>query len=659
MDEKKDNKGFDEIWDYVPGFSARQLFLTVITGLISFQDGYITMWPIFAVYTPKTYYCNSDARLTANYQANQTLYNGVPDLCATTDYCLVDGFDNLTDHSRKRRSGGGGGGSGKSEGVCGIVKIDNFLPGIASNDSCKRCHQFEEFANSNVQLDDERDLCPDEYYYSDEFINETLVTDFHLVCDKQVVRETVFSLGGVGLAIGSFVGGGLTDTLGRKKVMLYATLLMVITIGIAGWANNLLVIMIFWTLTKILSQVKYLAYSSFTLEIVSPSWRAFAGQMNHIYYALGCITASVFSYYFRDWRSFTFATTAVCAPLLLFWICVPESPRWLILKRRSSEAKDAIRKLIGANAEKIDSSFYKNIENAELEELEEEVEEFAGSTHIGSMGSLVKSSLSLNKRPSVAYTGTLGLIKEEDSFNELEEKTFKDIFRFPVFRNALFIIFFAFFVIAMVFMGISYNAAELPGTIWANNAINGLLDCVAQFIIIVVMQKIGRRHLLFGVLWGTGITYMASEIVLQQLDLENMDESEISLIKNSSRWLAFTGKFFISAAFSVIYTYSAEVFPTTVRTIALGFGSLGGGLGNVIAPYILQLQKPPISIRWLPAAIFSASCVLVAFFLLLLPETKGKALYETMAEAEKVYKNKSQKMPDNEDRSLYEPVDTA
>lgn len=40
----------------------------------------------------------------------------------------------------------------------------------------------------------------------------------------------------------------------------------------------------------------------------------------------------------------------------------------------------------------------------------------------------------------------------------------------------------------------------------------------------------------------------------------------------------------------VIYTYSAEVFPTTVRTIALGFGSLGGGLGNVIAPYILQLQ---------------------------------------------------------------------
>ena len=152
----------------------------------------MTMWPIFAVYTPKTYYCNSDARLTANYQTNQTFFNGVRDLCAGTEYCFTDEiqYGNSTDHSRKRRSGGGGGGSSKSEGVCGIVKVDNFSPGITSNDSCKMCHEFEEFATSNVPLDAERDLCPDDYFYSDEFINETLVTDFQLVCDKQVVRQS-------------------------------------------------------------------------------------------------------------------------------------------------------------------------------------------------------------------------------------------------------------------------------------------------------------------------------------------------------------------------------------------------------------------------------------------------------------------------------------
>lgn len=39
-----------------------------------------------------------------------------------------------------------------------------------------------------------------------------------------------------------------------------------------------------------------------------------------------------------------------------------------------------------------------------------------------------------------------------------------------------------------------------------------------------------------------------------------------------------------------MYTYTAELFPTNVRTVGLGLGSLGGGLGGIIAPYILTLQ---------------------------------------------------------------------
>jgi len=63
-DKLTDNLGFDALWTYVPSFGTRQLALTIITGLISFQDGLLNMFPIFAVYTPKTYYCASDSRLT-------------------------------------------------------------------------------------------------------------------------------------------------------------------------------------------------------------------------------------------------------------------------------------------------------------------------------------------------------------------------------------------------------------------------------------------------------------------------------------------------------------------------------------------------------------------------------------------------------------------
>ena len=41
----------------------------------------------------------------------------------------------------------------------------------------------------------------------------------------------------------------------------------------------------------------------------------------------------------------------------------------------------------------------------------------------------------------------------------------------------------------MVYMGISYNAAELPGNIWWNNAINGILDAAANGIGIVLLGR--------------------------------------------------------------------------------------------------------------------------------------------------------------------------
>ena len=48
-------------------------------------------------------------------------------------------------------------------------------------------------------------------------------------------------------------------------------------------------------------------FFSYTIEIISPKWRAFAGQMNHIYYAIGCILSSPLSYLYRDWQTFTYS----------------------------------------------------------------------------------------------------------------------------------------------------------------------------------------------------------------------------------------------------------------------------------------------------------------------------------------------------------------
>ena len=53
--------------------------------------------------------------------------------------------------------------------------------------------------------------------------------------------------------------------------------------------------------------------------------------------------------------------------------------------------------------------------------------------------------------------------------------------------------------------------------------------------------------------------------------------------------LANVGKFGISAAFAVIYVWSAELFPTMVRNSGMGSSSMMARVGGMVCPYIADL----------------------------------------------------------------------
>lgn len=65
-------------------------------------------------------------------------------------------------------------------------------------------------------------------------------------------------------------------------------------------------------------------------------------------------------------------------------------------------------------------------------------------------------------------------------------------------------------------MGISYNAAELPGNIWLINAINGILDGVSQFAGMAALVRFGRRSILAITLVITGISYVGMSVGIDQ-----------------------------------------------------------------------------------------------------------------------------------------------
>uniref|UniRef100_A0A9J7ZDV1 SVOP-like n=1 Tax=Cyprinus carpio carpio TaxID=630221 RepID=A0A9J7ZDV1_CYPCA len=89
--------------------------------------------------------------------------------------------------------------------------------------------------------------------------------------------------------------------------------------------------------------------------------------------------------------------------------------------------------------------------------------------------------------------------------------------------------------------------------------------------------------------------------------------------------LLFLLRSVVSMNFNVVYIYTAEVYPTSVRSIGMGFCTSFSRVGGMIAPFIAQvLMSKSVILALSP---FAIACVICAVGVAFLPiETRGRAL---------------------------------
>ncbi|XP_077974745.1 solute carrier family 22 member 15-like [Styela clava] len=145
------------------------------------------------------------------------------------------------------------------------------------------------------------------------------------------------------------------------------------------------------------------------------------------------------------------------------------------------------------------------------------------------------------------------------------------------------------FVVSLVFYGLTLNVGTLAGDPYVNATLNAFVEIIGYFLFIVCAKPAGMRI-------TSSVSYFLGGIFcLTAMFLAQFADGNEAMIE-ASRWIAILGKLFASMSFTVVYQYTLELYPTVARGTAMSMGSMFARIGPIIMPFTLQLQQ---TIPWL------------------------------------------------------------
>merc|ERR1719150_3620408 len=352
----------------------------------------------------------------------------------------------------------------------------------------------------------ERGACTAWHYVTDHDIGHghTIVSEWDLVCSRTALLSTVQGSYMGGVFVGCLFWGWASDKFGRKPSIMIAAVIQICSSVAAAFSVN------------------YIMFIFFRFII---------------------------AFFFRDWMPLQLAISVPCLVLLSYYWEIPESPRWLVQKKRFKEAKVILQKIAKANGNELleDEEFLKMLEKLDDSEKTEEA------------GPVLTTSEKLKA-----------------AFEEVAI-----LFATPNLRKRTLNIFYSWLVVAMVYYGLSFNSKNIGGDMYVSMFISGMAEVLACLAIIPALAKFGRVKIYSGGFIAGGLCCLAVAVMLWTMEPGTM----VWLLTT----IAMTGKFLISGTFALSYLYTAELFPTPVRNVAVGGASTFARVGSASAPYIVDI----------------------------------------------------------------------
>lgn len=410
--------------------------------------------------------------------------------------------------------------------------------------------------------------------------SSSTIAEWGLVCDQKFLAAIPASLFFLGSLLGSAVYGRLADGfLGRKRTVLLSCLLTSATTFLTSLSPNIWIYSLLRFANGFSRSGIGICCLVLSTEAVGRKWRGQVGQYGFFFFfTAGFLSLPLIAYPTRTcWRNI-YKIISFLPLVYAVFILVPfvsESPRWLLVRGRSEEALDVLKRYAKVN----------------------------GKT----------------------FPANLSLL--EPCANKVAGQCTKNLWNTNWAAKRMAIVMITGFGVGFVYYGVQLNVENLNFNLYFTVAINAMMEIPAVFVGSVLLSFTNRRLLFSLSAYIAGISCILC-IIFSSTSHKKGNQSKGSLAQLTIEAIGFMAA---STAFDVMYVYCVELFPTNVRNFAVSMLRQSLMLGASIAPLLVVVGRLSPSLSFL---VFGVLSIVSGMTSLWLPETRNSPLYETLEQQE-------------------------